>query len=109
MAIILDYTTRLGFEQAEADIENMHRTGKKQGERPRRHIFAKLYSRPFKRKLLQRLCFGIGEMFKMAVTLALSGLVHLALLLLFVFPLGFFLYTERRNVSTLDIYVCVME
>ena len=41
---------------------------------------------------------------KMAVTRALSGLLHLALLLLFVFPLGFFLYTERRNVSTLDKY-----
>ena len=40
----------------------------------------------------------------MAVTRALSGLLNLALLLLFVFSLGFFLYTERRNVSTLDMY-----
>ena len=52
MAIILDYITRLGFEHAEAEVENAHRTGKKQGERPR-HIIAKLYSRPFKRRLLQ--------------------------------------------------------
>ena len=52
IAIILDYITRLGFEHAEAEVENAHRTGKKQGERPR-HIIAKLYSRPFKRRLLQ--------------------------------------------------------
>ena len=52
MAIILDYITCLGFEHAEAEVENAHRTEKKQGERPR-HIIAKVYSRPFKRKLLQ--------------------------------------------------------
>lgn len=51
MAIILDYIACLGFERAVAEVENAHRTGKKQGERPR-HIIAKLYSRPFKRKLL---------------------------------------------------------
>ena len=52
MAIILDYITPLGFKHAEAEVENTHHTGKKQGERPRR-IIAKLYSRPLKRKLLQ--------------------------------------------------------
>ena len=52
MAIILDYITRLGFEHAEAEVENAHRTGKKQGEKPR-HIIAKLDSGLFKRKLLQ--------------------------------------------------------
>jgi len=52
MTIILDYITRLGFEHAAAEVENAHRTGKRQDERPR-HIIAKLYSRPFKRKLLQ--------------------------------------------------------
>ena len=41
---------------------------------------------------------------KMAVTRALSGLLHLALLLLFVSPFGFFLYIERRNVSMLYMY-----
>ena len=40
----------------------------------------------------------------MAVTRALSGLLHLALLLLFVSPFGFFLYIERRNVSMLYMY-----
>ena len=52
MAIILDYITRLGFEHSEAEVENAHRTGKKQGENPR-HIIAKPDSRAFKRKLLQ--------------------------------------------------------
>ena len=52
MAIILDYIARLRFEHAVAEVENAHRTGKNQGERPR-HIIAKLYSRPFKRKLCQ--------------------------------------------------------
>jgi len=52
MVIILNYITRLGLKHAAAEVENEHRTGKKQGERPR-HIIAKLYSRPFKRKLLQ--------------------------------------------------------
>ena len=52
MAIILDYVTRLGFEHAAAEVENAHRTGKKQDGRPR-HIISKLYSRPFKSKLLQ--------------------------------------------------------
>jgi len=52
MMKILNYITRLGFENVEAEVENAHRTGKKPGERPR-HIIAKLYSRPFKRRLLQ--------------------------------------------------------
>ena len=52
LAIIQDYIKCLGFEHAAAEVENAHRTGKKQDERPR-HIIAKLYSRPFKRKLLQ--------------------------------------------------------
>ena len=33
-------------------MENAHRTGKKRDAKPR-HIIAKLYSRPFKRNLLQ--------------------------------------------------------
>ena len=52
MAIILDYVTRLGFEHAAAEVENAHRTWKKQDGRAR-DIIAKRYSRPFKRKLLQ--------------------------------------------------------
>lgn len=52
LAIIQDYITCLGFEHAAAEVENAHRTGKKQDWRPR-HIIAKLYSRPFKGKLLQ--------------------------------------------------------
>ena len=52
MAIILDYITRLGFEGAISEVENAHRTGRNRDEKPR-HIIAKLYSRPFKRRLLQ--------------------------------------------------------
>ena len=49
MDIILDYITSLGFESASMEVENVHRIGK---NKPR-PIIAKLYSRPFKRKLLQ--------------------------------------------------------
>ena len=52
MDIILDYITSLGFESASMEVENVHRIGKKRQEKPR-PIIAKLYSRPFKRKLLQ--------------------------------------------------------
>ena len=52
MTKILNFITRLGFENVEAEVENAHRTGKKHDQRPR-HIIAKLYSRPFKRRLLQ--------------------------------------------------------
>ena len=52
MAKILNYITRLGFENVEAEVDNVHRTGKKLDQRPR-HLIAKLYSRPFKRRLLQ--------------------------------------------------------
>ena len=37
---------------AAVDVENAHRTGKKRGNNPR-HIIAKLYSRPFNKKLIQ--------------------------------------------------------
>lgn len=40
----------------------------------------------------------------MAATHALSGLLSLPLLLLFVFPLGSFLVTKQRTVSMLDMY-----
>ena len=52
MDIILDYITSLGFESASMEVENVHRIGKKRQDKPR-PIIAKLYSRPFKRKLLQ--------------------------------------------------------
>ena len=52
MTIIMDFITSLGFEDAAAEAENAHRTGKKQDDKPR-PIIAKLYSRPFKRRLLQ--------------------------------------------------------
>jgi len=42
----------LGFEDVGAELENAHRTGKKRDDKPR-HIIAKLYSRPLKRKLIQ--------------------------------------------------------
>ena len=48
MSIILDFITSLGFE----DVEKVHRTGKKRDDKPR-PIIAKLYSRLFKRRLLQ--------------------------------------------------------
>lgn len=50
--IIFNYITRLGFENAPGEVENAHCRGKKCAEKPRDKI-AKLYSRPFKRKLLQ--------------------------------------------------------
>lgn len=40
----------------------------------------------------------------MVATHALSGLLNLPLLLLFVFPLGSFLVTKQRTVSMLDMY-----
>ena len=49
---ILDFITSLGFEDVAAEVENAHRTGKKRDDKPR-PIIAKLYSRPFKRRLLQ--------------------------------------------------------
>ena len=52
MSIILDFITSLGFEDVAAEEENAHRTGKKRDDKPR-PIIAKLYSRPFKRRLLQ--------------------------------------------------------
>lgn len=52
MSIILDFITSLGFEDVAAEVENAHRTGKKRDDKPR-PIIAKLYSRPFKRRLLQ--------------------------------------------------------
>ena len=52
MDIILDYITSLGFESASMEVENVHRIEKKRQDKPR-PIIAKLYSRPFKRKLLQ--------------------------------------------------------
>ena len=50
MTIITDFITSLGFEDATA--ENTHRTGKKRNDNPR-PIIARLFSRPFKRGLLQ--------------------------------------------------------
>ena len=52
MSIILDFITSLGFEDVAAEVENAHRTGKKRDDKPR-PIIAKLYSRPFKRRLIQ--------------------------------------------------------
>ena len=52
LTIIMDFITSLGFEDAAAEAENAHRTGKKRDDKPR-PIIAKLYSRPFKRRLLQ--------------------------------------------------------
>ena len=52
MAIITDLVTSLGFENAAAEIENAHRTGEKRNDKPR-PIIIRLYSRPFKRSLLQ--------------------------------------------------------
>ena len=47
-----DFITSLGVEDVAAEVENAHRTGKKRDDKPR-PIIAKLYSRPFKRRLLQ--------------------------------------------------------
>ena len=52
MEIITDFVTSLGFENAAAEIENAHHTGKKRNDNPR-PIIIRLYSRPFKRCLLQ--------------------------------------------------------
>ena len=52
MTIILNFITSLGFKDAAAEVEKAHRTGKKRDGNPR-PIIAKLYSRSFKRKLLQ--------------------------------------------------------
>ena len=48
----MDFITSLGFEDVSAEVENAHRTGKKRDDKPR-PIIAKLYSRPFKRRLFQ--------------------------------------------------------
>ena len=50
MAIVLDHFKIFGFEDAYGELENAHRTGKRQDDKAR-HIIAKLYSRPFKRNL----------------------------------------------------------
>jgi len=52
MTIIAEFITSLGFEDATAEIENAHRTGRKRKDKPR-PIIIRLYSRPFKRRLLQ--------------------------------------------------------
>ena len=52
MTIVLDHFTLLGFEEAHEELENAHRTGRRQDGKPR-HIIAKLYARPFKRNLLR--------------------------------------------------------
>ena len=53
ITILLNYLTMLGFQDVSAEVENAHRTGKRNESRRPRHIIAKLYSRPFKRRLLQ--------------------------------------------------------
>ena len=53
ITILLNYLTMLGFQDVSAEVENAHRTGKRNENGRPRHIIAKLYSRPFKRKLLQ--------------------------------------------------------
>ena len=52
MAIVLDHFTLLGFEEAHGELENAHRTERRQEGKPR-HIISKLYSRPLKRRLLR--------------------------------------------------------
>ena len=47
-----NYLTPLGFQDDIGEIENVHRTGKKQDGKPRQ-IIAKLYGRPFKREFLR--------------------------------------------------------
>ena len=52
LSIIQDFFAPLGLRDAGGEVENAHRTGKKPDGKPR-HVIAKLYSRPFKRNLLQ--------------------------------------------------------
>ena len=52
LAITMDFILSLGFEDTAAEVENAHRTGKKRDNKPR-HTIAKLYSSPFKNKLIQ--------------------------------------------------------
>ena len=52
MTKITDLITSLGFQDATSETENAHRTGKKRNDKPR-PIIIRLYSRPFKRSLLQ--------------------------------------------------------
>lgn len=52
LAISMDFISSLGFEDAVAEVENAHRTGKIRDDKPR-HIIAKLYSRPFKKELIK--------------------------------------------------------
>ena len=52
-SILQEHLALLGFEDTIAEVENAHRTGKRNEEGKPRHIIAKLYSRPFKRKVLQ--------------------------------------------------------
>ena len=52
LAITMDFISSLGFEDTAAEVENAHRTGKKRDNKPK-HIIAKLYSRPFKKKIIQ--------------------------------------------------------
>ena len=52
MTKITDLITSLGFQDATSEIENAHRTGKKRNDKPR-PIIIRLYSRSFKRSLLQ--------------------------------------------------------
>ena len=51
MTKITDLITSLGFD-ATSEIENAHRMGKKRNDKPR-PIIIRLYSRPFKRSILQ--------------------------------------------------------
>ena len=60
MTIIADFITSLGFEDATAEIENAHRTGRRQNDKPR-PIIIRLYSRPFKRRLLQAATSSDGK------------------------------------------------
>lgn len=53
ITILLNYLATLGFQDVAAEVENAHRTGKRNENGRPRHIIAKLYSRPFKRRLLQ--------------------------------------------------------
>lgn len=53
IAILLDYLLQLGFRDVSAEVEITHWTGKRNEDRKLWHIVAKLYSRPFKRELLQ--------------------------------------------------------
>lgn len=53
ITILHNYLATLGFQDVAAEVENAHRTGKRNENGRPRHIIAKLYSRPFKRRLLQ--------------------------------------------------------